>query len=87
MSASIVYFLCALTSGFCTWILLKEFRVTKVPLIFWSFLCFLLLTANNVVLIVDMLFLGSDVSLAGVRGVLTIAGFGVLIWGMVWNST
>jgi hypothetical protein len=87
MSASIVYLLCALSSGLCAFILWREFRKTRVSLLFWSFLCFFFLTANNVVLIVDMLILGSDVSLGTYRGILSTAGFAVLIWGMIWDTT
>jgi hypothetical protein len=86
ISASIVYFLCAAASGLCAVLLWKEYAKSRAALLFWCALCFSFLTANNIVLTVDMVYLGTDVSLATWRGVLTALAFGVIVWGMVWNT-
>jgi hypothetical protein len=51
----IVYTLCALTALLCAALLLRAFLRTRVRLLLWSGLCFVGLTVNNVLLILDRL--------------------------------
>ena len=52
--AETIYVLCAVTSLWCTVLLLRRWRQTRVALLFWSGICFLMLTTANVLLFVDL---------------------------------
>jgi hypothetical protein len=81
---TIVYTLCFLTSSACAWLLARSYGRSGARLLLWSCLCFVLLAANNLVLIVDMLVLPSlDLRLA--RLLLALAAISVLLFGFVWD--
>jgi hypothetical protein len=50
---ALIYTLCMLTSLACTWLLLASYRRTGHRLLFWSGLCFGVMTLNNLFLIFD----------------------------------
>jgi hypothetical protein len=82
--AALVYTLCALTCLACAALLLRGYRETRGPLLLWSGLCFVGLTAGNVLLVVDRVFLTSvDLS----TGRLAIAFFSLLLllFGLIWE--
>lgn len=81
---AIVYLLCFATSSACAWLLGRSYRRTGARLLMWSALCFLLLAANNLLLIVDLLLL-PDVDLRLGRLLLSLAAVGVLLFGFVWD--
>jgi hypothetical protein len=81
---AIVYILCFLTSSACAWLLGRSYRRTQAGLLLWSSICFVLLAANNLVLILDMLVL-PEVDLKLERLVLALAAIVSLIWGFVWE--
>ncbi len=63
--AALIYALCAMTAAACAVSLLVSYRRTRNRLLFWSGLCFVALTANNILLVLDVLFLlESDLRLA-----------------------
>jgi len=83
--ATVIYSLCALTSLTCLILLWRSYRATRSGLLFWSALCFLFLTANNVLLVLDKLvFPRIDFSLwrlaAACLAVL------LLLVGLVWGE-
>ena len=49
----LIYGLCALTSLACAFLLLRGHALTGFRILLWSGLCFLGLTANNVLLLLD----------------------------------
>lgn len=49
----LIYATCMLTSFACAFLLLRSYGRTRVRLLFWSGLCFVGLTLNNILLIVD----------------------------------
>ena len=53
--AETIYGLCTLTSLLCAWMLLTSYRRNGVRLLFWSGLCFIGLSVNNILLVVDKL--------------------------------
>ena len=55
----LIFGLCALTAGLCAWMLLRTYLRTRFRLLLWSGLCFVGLTANNLLLIVDRYVLTS----------------------------
>ena len=83
--AAIIYSLCAFTSLTCLVLLWRSYSATRSALLFWSSLCFLLLTVSNVLLVVDKLFLPNvDLSmwrlLAGLFAVI------LLLVGLIWGE-
>jgi hypothetical protein len=83
----VVYILCALTCLGCTWLLIGRYRKTRVDLLFWSAVAFLLFSATNVLLFVDMGILGPETDLSLVRNGATLIGVNVLLYGLIRNNT
>ena len=81
---AVVYVLCFLTSTACAFLLARNYRRTDARLLLWSALCFGLLAANNLALIVDLLVLPA-IDLAGVRQGFSLAAVLVLLFGFVWD--
>lgn len=79
-----VYTLCFLASSACAWLLARSYGRSGARLLLWSSLCFVLLAANNMVLIIDMLVL-PDVDLRLGRLMLALAAVSVLLFGFVWD--
>lgn len=78
-----VYLLCFLTSSICAWLLGRSYLGTRTRLLLWSSACFLLLAANNLVLVLDVLVLPA-IDLRIVRLSLSLAAVSVLLVGFVW---
>lgn len=79
-----VYVLCFLTSSACAILLARSYRRTSARLLLWSALCFVLLAANNLVVIFDMLVIPTmDFRLA--RHGLSLAAVAVLLFGFIWD--
>ncbi len=85
MMAEIVYFLCAVTSALCAALLLRGYARRASRLLFWSGLCFVGLSLNNSILVVDLVFV-PDVDLSTVRLVPAVAGISLLLYGLIWES-
>lgn len=83
--AETVYILCAATSIVCALLLLRGYRATRTRLLFWASLCFIGLAFNNVMLFIDVIVL-PDVDLFWWRTLPALAGVGVLLYGLVWES-
>lgn len=79
-----VYFLCFATSSACAWLLARSYRRTFARLLLWSALCFVLLAANNLLVIMDMLVI-REVNLAIPRLLLSLGAVGVLLFGFIWD--
>lgn len=81
---AIVYLLCFATSSACTWLLGRSYRQTGARLLLWSALCFLLLAANNLAVIVDLLLIES-IDFRLLRSLLSLAAVAVLLFGFIWD--
>jgi len=80
-----VYILCAATSLLCAILLLRGYRRSGVRLLFWSGLCFVGLTVDNVMLYVDqMVVVSANLYLA--RTLPGLIGLMLLIYGLVWDT-
>jgi len=79
-----VYGLCFLTSSACAWLLARNYMRSGARLLMWSSLCFTLLAANNLLLVIDMLVL-PDIDLRFPRLLLGAAAVSVLLFGFVWD--
>ena len=81
---AIVYSLCFATSTACALLLGRTYRRTRMPLLFWSTICFALLAGNNLVLILDRLVVAS-IDLSLLRISLSLGAVVVLLFGFIWN--
>ena len=81
---ALVYLLCFLTSSACALLLARSYRRTGARLLLWSALCFVLLAANNFVVILDLLVL-PDVDFRLARLLLALSAVGVLLFGFIWD--
>lgn len=83
--AEIVYFLCAVTSLACAFLLLSRYRRTRARLLLWSCTCFVGLAISNAVLVFDLvLFPQLDLSLG--RALPAGIGLALLVYGLVWET-
>lgn len=79
-----VYLLCFGTSSACAYLLARNYTRTRARLLLWSALCFLLLAANNLAVVVDLLVL-PHFNFILLRIVLSLAAVSVLLFGLVWD--
>lgn len=82
--AAVVYILCFLTSSACAWLLGRSYVRSKTRLLLWSSACFVLLAANNLVLVLDLLVF-DDMNLRAGRLIFSLAAVSVLIFGFIWD--
>lgn len=80
----LIYILCALTSFACAVLLLRGYLRTRVRLLLWSALCFVGLTLNNSLLVLDANTQLTDLSQW--RTLPALAGVMLLVYGLVWDS-
>ena len=80
--AEAVYLLCALTSLACAVLLLRGYRASRTPLLFWSCLCFVGLVVNNVLLFVDLVMV-PDFDLRVLRASTALGSLALLLYGLV----
>jgi hypothetical protein len=76
--------LCFLTSAACAWLLGRSYSRNGARLLLWSGVCFALLAANNLVLVLDLV-VWPDLDLRLARLLLALAAVASLIWGFVWD--
>ena len=53
-AADFVYLLCTITSLVCAALLLRSYARNRVPLLFWSAVCFVGLFVNNLMVLIDL---------------------------------
>jgi hypothetical protein len=80
-----VYLLCAVTSCLCSILLWRGYRRTGVKLLFWSAICFLGLTIDNLLLYVDVVVI-PEIDLAVWRKLPGLLALVALLYGLVWDS-
>ena len=83
--SAVIYSLCALTSLACVWFLLRAYVRTHHRLLFWSGLCFLMLTVSNVLNIFDR-FVFPDTDLAPARLGTALVAVALLLFGLIWEG-
>jgi len=80
-----IYSLCAATAILCAVLLLSSYRRTRLPLLFWSGLCFAGLALNNILLVADrVVFPAIDLSVW--RSSVALSAMIVLLYGLVWHN-
>lgn len=83
--ASFIYALCALTAGLCAWLLLRAYRGSQYRLLFWSGLFFIIVTINNIFLMVDKLVFPM-IDLNVFRYTVALVAHGLLLFGLISES-
>jgi hypothetical protein len=83
--AELVYTLCAVTSIVCAWMLFEAYRRGRTRLLFWSSLCFAGLAVNNILTVVDLVFV-PEADLSALRSAVALLSIGVLVYGLTWQS-
>ena len=86
--SGLVYLLCAATSCLCAVMLLRGYFKSGVRLLFWSGLCFVGLTIDNLAIYADLVIF-SDVDSDLIRLFRLIPGFvalSLLLYGLIWEQ-
>ncbi|MFS2002857.1 DUF5985 family protein [Duganella sp. CT11-25] len=83
--AQTIYGLCTLTSLACAWMLLGSYRRNGVRLLFWSGLCFIGMSVNNVLLVLDKLVF-PQVDLLVLRLVSALMALLLLLFGLIYEN-
>jgi hypothetical protein len=81
----LLFLFAALTSFACMALLFRGYARTGVRLLLWSALCFIFLTANNVLLFVDNIVL-PEVDLRPYRLLAALIGIGCLLYAFIWEA-
>ena len=81
----LIYSLCALTALACALLLFRGFRRSRYKLLLWGGICFIGLTINNVMIIVDE-FVYPNTDLSTWRMVFALVGLMLFMYGLIWDS-
>jgi Family of unknown function (DUF5985) len=84
--APVVYLLCLLASMACAGLLIRGYLRTKGELLLASGACFVLLALNNLLLVVDLVLLPTEVDLAIPRVLASLGAVSVLLCGFIWET-
>jgi hydrogenase/urease accessory protein HupE len=82
--SAIIYGLCAAAAAICAFMLLSGYRVQQYRLLLWSGLCFVGLTLNNLLLVLDKIIF-PQVDLSVWRTVVALAAMMTLVYGLIWD--
>lgn len=80
-----LYLCAALTCVGCAVLLGREYRRTRVRLLLWSTLCFVMLSVNNILLVFDLGIFPASVDLRLIRAQSALIGMLFLLYGL-WES-
>jgi hypothetical protein len=81
----LVYILCAATSLMCAILLGRGYWRSRAKLLFWSSLCFLGMTIENVLLYVDRIVV-PDIGLDPLRKIPGLVALMLLVFGLVFGD-
>ena len=81
-----VYLLCFLTSAACAVLLGRSYARSGARLLLWSALCFAFLALNNLLVVIDLGILPTEIDLRLYRHAAAGAGILVLLYGFIWDQ-
>ena len=85
MLGPFIFGLCALTAAVCAFMLLQAYGRSGYRLLLWSGLCFVGLTVNNMLLVLDkVVFVDTD--LAAWRTSAALIAMLILLYGLIWDT-
>jgi hypothetical protein len=82
----VMYLLAALTSAACMVLLFRGYARSGSRLLFWSALCFVGLSVNNLLLFADLVLFPTLVDLRIPRLLASIAGVASLLYAFIWEA-
>ena len=83
--AQIIYLLCAVAAFICAVLLLRAYFRGRYRLLLWSGLCFVGLTLNNLILVIDKVVM-VDSDLSTWRALVAVIAMAVLLYGLIWEA-
>lgn len=83
--AATIYGLCAMVAFVCASMLFAAYRRGRYRLLLWSAYCFAGLTINNIILIIDKIFV-PQIDLSIWRLLVALISFLILVYGLVWDA-
>lgn len=85
MTPAVVYGLCLLASLSCAGLLFRAWTQARTRLLLWTAVSFGLMALNNLLLVVDLVLLPTQVQLWWPRQMALAAAIGVLIYAFIWE--
>ncbi len=82
----VLFLLAALTSVGCMLLLFRGYARSGIRLLFWSAMCFIFLSVNNVLLFIDVIVLPTQVDLRVFRLSAALAGIACLLYAFIWEA-
>ena len=83
----IVLFILAIAASLgCTVLLFRSYLDSRLRILLWSALCFVCLTANNVLLFIDVVMLPATIDLRIARHSMALVGMMFLLYGFIRES-
>ena len=83
--AAFIYALCTVTSCICAILLLRSYFRSKYRLLLWAGLCFVGVTINNLLLVVDKIIFPQG-DLLTVRLVVALLALFLLLYGLIFDE-
>jgi Family of unknown function (DUF5985) len=83
--AETIYALCILTSLACAWLLLASYRRTRYRLLFWSGACFVVMTLNNLFLLLDKIVF-PNIDFLPARLISALVAVSLLLYGLIYEK-
>ena len=83
--AETVYLLCAVASLGCAALLMRSWSRTRSRLLLWCGLSFCCFAAGNVLLFIDLVLV-PNIDLSIIRHSITLAGLGLMLFGLTWET-
>jgi uncharacterized membrane protein len=80
-----IYLLCFATSTVCAFLLVRSYKESRIRLLLWVAICFVLLAINNLFVVFDVLFLPA-IDLVPFRQAASFSAVAVLLFGFVWDA-
>jgi hypothetical protein len=85
--APVFYGLCTLAALFCAILLLRAYYRSRYKLLLWGGLCFLGLTLNNALLVIDkLIFPEPEINLFTWRLIAALVAMLVLLYGIIFDA-
>jgi hypothetical protein len=82
----VLYVLAVLACLACTVLLFRGYARSGLRLLLWSALCFVFLSANNLLLFFDLVLFPSELDLRLYRLLSALTGLAFLLYGFIFES-
>lgn len=83
---AVIYGLCALTAIMCAGLLLQAYQRRGYRLLLWSGICFVGLTLNNLLLVLDKVVFPAVIDLSVARSAVALMSVTILLFGLIWDA-